>query len=282
MKQTFHDWPLVVFTTLAILGAGLLTSPLFAARVGPSAAAPLLLPGVALLAAGLVVSLAHLGQPQRAALALARVGRSRLSNEILLAGATLAGGVLAIVFPDLSAITAFFAGAFLVALGLVYNLPGQLAWRGSLVASPLVLGAGFGALALAAKSDVSFAGAAPVIAFCLAADATLLPAAAVSRGRRRHAAAPRPLRLARSASPTCSPPACSLPASRKAPAAPSASASCSIGCPSTSRRSQHTTEAEIARSKTSSPRSTDASPTDAARLTPFPTDVVPRLTAFLD
>ncbi len=97
----FHEWPLVVFTTLAIMGAGLLTAPLVAVIVAQSAAAasPLLLAGAAMLAAGLAVSLAHLGQPQRSPLALARTGRSRLSNEIVLASATVTAGILAAVFP---------------------------------------------------------------------------------------------------------------------------------------------------------------------------------------
>lgn len=178
MRNSFDEWPLVVFTTLAILGAGLLMAPLIAVLVGPAAAAGagLLLPGAALLAAGLVVSLAHLGQPQRAPLALARAGRSRLSTEILLASAALAAGALAAVFPYWSPVTtllpAVLALGFLVTLGLVYNLPGQLAWRGSIAASPVVLGVGFGALALGAN-DGSFASVAPVAAICLATDVVL-------------------------------------------------------------------------------------------------------------
>jgi anaerobic dimethyl sulfoxide reductase subunit C len=127
----FHEWPLVVFTTLAVMGAGLLTAPLIAAIVGPSAAAasPVVLAGTALLAAGLLVSLAHLGQPQRSPMALARVGRSRLSNEVLLASATLAAGIVAVVLPYVSPVTtllpSFCAVAFLVSLGRVYALSGQ-------------------------------------------------------------------------------------------------------------------------------------------------------------
>jgi DMSO reductase anchor subunit len=151
----FHEWPLAVFTTLAIIGAGLLTAPLVAALVGSSAsAASVLVPGTALVAAGLAVSLAHLGQPQRSPLALARAGRSRLSNEVVLASITLAAGAFASVLPFLSPVTTLLASlaaiAFLVSLGLVYALPGQLAWRGAAVASPLTLGLGVGTVGLAA------------------------------------------------------------------------------------------------------------------------------------
>ena len=79
---------LVVFTTLAITGAGLLTAPLLAwvggqARAAASASALLLL-GTALLAAGLLVSLAHLGQPRRAPLALtrSRIPSRRIANTV--------------------------------------------------------------------------------------------------------------------------------------------------------------------------------------------------------
>jgi DMSO reductase anchor subunit len=176
----FHEWPLVVFTTLAVMGAGLLTAPLVAAIVGPSAAAasPVLPAGTALLAAGLLVSLAHLGQPQRSALALARVGRSRLSNEILFASAALGAGALAVLFPYRSPVTTLLpsvcAVAFMISLGLVYALPGQLAWRGTVAVSPLTLGVGFGTLGLAAAWDGAVTDIAPVAAIALSADVGLL------------------------------------------------------------------------------------------------------------
>jgi DMSO reductase anchor subunit len=169
--QRFDAWPLVVFTTLAIMGAGLLAAPLVAAIVLPARAeawaiaANLRLLGTALLAAGLVVSLAHLGRPQRAPLALARAGRSRLSNEIVLASVTLAAGMFGSAFPHLSHLSfaasllaSAAAVAFLVSLGLVYALPGQLAWRGAVVASPLILGVGFGVLGLVSSWNPASAG----------------------------------------------------------------------------------------------------------------------------
>jgi anaerobic dimethyl sulfoxide reductase subunit C (anchor subunit) len=206
-----HEWPLVVFTTLAIMGAGLLTAPLLAWSVGQAslpadlaraAASRLLLPGTTLLAAGLLVSLAHLGQPRRAPLALAQAGRSRLSNEIVLASITLAAGAFASAFPYRSPVTALLpsiaAMAFLVSLGLVYALPGQLAWRGAVIASPLMLGLGFGIVALGSLSSWNPAlagsptnglvGIATIASIALAADVGLL----LMRSVRvvRHTAAP--------------------------------------------------------------------------------------------
>jgi DMSO reductase anchor subunit len=175
----FREWPLAVFTTLAVLGAGLLTAPLVELLAGPPAlaASRLLLPGMALMAAGLVVSLAHLGRPRRSPLALARVGRSRLSNEVGAAAATLAAAAFAIAFPSLSPIAPLLASlaavAFLVTLGLVYALPGQLAWRGAATWTPVVLGLGFGTLALAAVRDGGVWTVAPVAAIVLVADASL-------------------------------------------------------------------------------------------------------------
>lgn len=177
--EVFPDWPLVVFTTLAVMGAGMLCAPLIAALVRYSAAAGtlVLLPGLAVLAAGLLVSLAHLGRPFRSPLALARLGRSRLSAEVALAGATLLTGTIAVAFPASSPGVALLPGAcavaFLVSLGLVYQLPGQLTWGGGAVFTPLTLGLGFGALSLAAAWDGSFASIAPVAALVLAADVGL-------------------------------------------------------------------------------------------------------------
>lgn len=157
--EAFHEWPLVAFTTLAITGGGLLMTP---ALAGPAAASAtgLLGMGIALLGLGLLVSLGHLGRPRRSPLALARLGHSRLSAEVALAGVSLAAGTLALASdsPWLAAATALAAAAFLMSLGLVYALPGQPAWRGAGAASALVLGLGLGALAVAATSPVSLPG----------------------------------------------------------------------------------------------------------------------------
>lgn len=158
--EGFHEWPLAVFTALSVVGAGLLTVPALATLgIAPTLPSPVrfMLPGCAVLAAGLLVSLAHLGRPWRSAFALARIGRSRLSSEVALASATLAAGVAALVVPAPSPagvwLPAVCSAAFLVSLGLVYHLPGQPAWRGGVLLTPLVLGTTLGLLALGAASD---------------------------------------------------------------------------------------------------------------------------------
>lgn len=149
------DWPLALFTALAGVGAGLMLAPLasLAAGRGLTAAAPLAWRGLFLVAAGLGVSLAHLGRPLRALRAARNVGQSRLSAEIVLALVTLAAAAASVALPSsavTAAITALSAAAFLVSLGLVYALPGQRAWRGPAVASPLSMALPLAVLAFAA------------------------------------------------------------------------------------------------------------------------------------
>jgi DMSO reductase anchor subunit len=176
----FHEWPLVVFTTLAIMGAGLLATPSLAwlAAGTPAPAAGAIWWGALLLAAGLLVSIAHLGRPLRAPLAALGLGRSRLSVEVAMAGLALALGiataVLPYVSPWLDLATAAAAIAFLTTLGLVYNLPGQQTWRGAVAWMPLSSGLGFGAVALAGIWGGAVVAIGAVAAVALAADTALL------------------------------------------------------------------------------------------------------------
>ncbi len=176
----FHEWPLVVFTTLAITGAGLLTAPLLGwAIAGTPAPATGTMPwGALLLGAGLAVSLGHLGRPLRAPLATLGLGRSRLSAEVVAAAVALAvGGVAAAmpyVSPVLDTAAALSAAAFLATLGLVYSLPGQQTWRGAVVWMPLTSGVGFGAVSLAAIWGEAVTAIGAVAAVALAADTGLL------------------------------------------------------------------------------------------------------------
>jgi DMSO reductase anchor subunit len=178
--QALHEWPLVVFTTLAIVGAGLLATPLLAwATAGTPAVAAGLLPwGALLFACGLLVSLAHLGRPARAPLAALGFGRSRLSAEIVCASIALFLGVAASALPYTSPLldlaTAVAALGFLVALGLVYRLPGQRTWHGAVVWMPLSSGVGIGAVALAAQWGGAVVAIGAVAALVLAADTGLL------------------------------------------------------------------------------------------------------------
>ena len=176
----FHEWPLVVFSTLAIMGAGLLSTPLFAWAIAgtPALAAGAMPWGVVLLGAGLIVSVGHLGRPLRAPLAPLGLGRSRLSAEIVAAGAALVvGGVAAAmpyVSPVLDLVAATAAVAFLVALGAVYSLPGQETWRGAVAWMPLTTGLGFGAVSLTGHWGESLVAVGAFAAVALAVDTGLL------------------------------------------------------------------------------------------------------------
>jgi DMSO reductase anchor subunit len=147
--------PLVVFTSLAIAGAGLVSASayfeLVPGLVSPSAVAA----GAVLLAAGLAVSLGHLGQKRRAGLAVRGAGRSALSNEALFAGVALAVAVIVAVMglsgsraPVLTAAAGAVNAAFLVSVGLVYRVRGQRTWQGFSAATPLTGGLAFGAIAV--------------------------------------------------------------------------------------------------------------------------------------
>ena len=147
---------LVVFTSLAIAGAGLVSaSACFELRYGLDSGR-MVAAGAVLLATGLLVSLGHLGRKRRAGLAVRGAGRSALSNEALLAGLALAAAALAagldLAGAHARAVATALAGAvnaaFLVSIGLVYRIRGQRTWRGFSAATPLTGGLAFGAIAL--------------------------------------------------------------------------------------------------------------------------------------
>ena len=177
---SFHEWPLVVFTTLAITGAGLLATPLVAwvAAGSTAPAAGAVRWGVLLLGAGLAVSTAHLGRPFRAPLASLGIGRSPLSAEIVVAGITLLLGIVTAVVrdapPALGFTTAVAALAFLVTLGLVYALPGQQTWRGASAWMPLSGGLLFSPIALAVTREEIGTALGAATAVLLACDTALL------------------------------------------------------------------------------------------------------------
>jgi hypothetical protein len=161
-EQPFHEMPLAIFTTLATAGAGLAlvapTERLFHPIAPHEISGPI---AGALIGTGLSVSLLHLGRKARGWRALARLGRSPLSTEVVVALITIAASLSG---------APWVAGAgglgFLVALGLVYRIPGQSAWGWEAVVSPLPLGAAFG---LAAR----FYDAAPVVWILLCVDLVL-------------------------------------------------------------------------------------------------------------
>ncbi len=88
----FQELPLVIFTSLATAGAGVATAHLSLLLLGWVPLVPpfwvMALLGI-LLAVGLLFSVGHLGRPSRGAFALIRVGRSPLSNEVLVVSVVL-------------------------------------------------------------------------------------------------------------------------------------------------------------------------------------------------
>jgi DMSO reductase anchor subunit len=191
------EWPLVIFTTLAIMGAGLLATPLVAwLAAGITApAAGAVGWGALLLGAGLAVSTAHLGRPFRAPLATVGIGRSRLSTEVVVAGVALILGIVTALLPERSALlgfaTAAAALAFLVSLGLVYALPGQQTWRGAVVWMPLTAGLGFGGVSFAAMWSGPSVAVSVAAVGILAADTVLLTARWMSLALPKTRLAPR-------------------------------------------------------------------------------------------
>ena len=150
--------PLVVFTSLAIAGAGMVAvDPVLRESAHAAASTPAIAAGVTLQAIALVVSLLHLGSKSRAPLAARRIGPSPLSNEIVMAAAALAAStaVLALGWREPApaaarAVAGLLCAGFLVAIGLVYRIPGQLTWTGPAAITPLSAGCAFGAVCLQA------------------------------------------------------------------------------------------------------------------------------------
>jgi DMSO reductase anchor subunit len=130
--------------------------------------------GVLLQAAGLAISLAHLGQARRAALAMRGAGRSALSNEVILAPLALACGTLVAAngvwgrpMPALTVIAGVVNALFLLSIGLVYRVRGQRTWRGSSAFTPLTTGCAFGAIAIQSVSIGDGGGLNVVVLFVL-------------------------------------------------------------------------------------------------------------------
>lgn len=138
----------------------------------PSRAVLLLLTGS--VAAGVLVSAGHLGRPLRGGLAILRLGRSPLSNEVAVVAATALAAVGALVVPadqlmgDFLALLAMAGSpAMLVALALVYRLPGQRAWGGAALTQPLVAGTCVGLLVLLVVGRATLPQGAPLLFYGL-------------------------------------------------------------------------------------------------------------------
>jgi DMSO reductase anchor subunit len=159
-------------------------------------APPLQLTALVLLAIGGAVATLHLGRRDRAALALAGLGRSWLSREVvavaLLAASTGGALLLELIGAHLQQGPIARAGAALavmclitglltaITIGKVYDLQGQTAWRGPAQwLSPPVI-------ALLLATVLAPAALVPAALVLLGADALLLALRLVAARRRHH------------------------------------------------------------------------------------------------
>lgn len=161
-----HPAPsIIAFTTLSGLGFGLIA---WLGATGTSGIAMPLL-AVALVGAGLLASLLHLGRPERFAKALTQWRTSWLSREALLALATLAVFGLAVVVPGgvgrgLGLLAAGLAAATVLATAMIYaQMRSVPRWRSAL--TPIV----FLLFAMAGGALATGAAAAPFLLAALGA-----------------------------------------------------------------------------------------------------------------
>jgi DMSO reductase anchor subunit len=161
MKNAGHG-PLAAFTSLAIAGSGLVAASAVAELAHAHRAPVEAAAGALLLATGLAVSLGHLGRKSRAFLALRGVGRSALSNEVLIGGLALAAAVLAAGFslagrpwPAATAAAGAANAVFLLSVGVVYRIRGQRTWQGISTITPFMSGLAFGAIGVASTAQAS-------------------------------------------------------------------------------------------------------------------------------
>ncbi|MCX6543961.1 MAG: dimethyl sulfoxide reductase anchor subunit [Acidobacteria bacterium] len=171
--------PLVWFTSLAIGGAGIIAAAAWHMRTDLPSQAVALAAGAVALGAALIVSTLHLGRKTRAPLVARGVGRSELSREVLLAGATLGASIALLVMhwqghpvAWLKFAAAATAVLFLLSIGLVYRLGGQRTWHGATVLLPLTTGLVCGEVFLLAIGSAALRGIS-VAMWAIAADAAV-------------------------------------------------------------------------------------------------------------
>ncbi|OIQ61195.1 anaerobic dimethyl sulfoxide reductase chain C [Moorella thermoacetica] len=136
--MTNWEWPLVFFTVLSQMAVGYLALVVPATAGGKGNHARIYLLPAGLLAAAMVISLAHLGHPENAYRALTHLGSSWLSREVLLFGLTF----LLLVFTILvaraanqflvrvTAVLALGSGLLgILASAMIYVLPARPAWN---------------------------------------------------------------------------------------------------------------------------------------------------------
>jgi DMSO reductase anchor subunit len=178
--------PLVVFTTLAVAGAGVLTVSALSFHAPVEVNKTMTVLGLVLLAAGLTTSLLHLGRRDRAFLSARGLFPIRSANlqttppslisveglagtvALVLGTITVVGILPAWIQPHARVAAAISAAGFLLAVGGVYHLQGQLTWTGASAVTPLTGGIAFGAIL---AGSVSSQPAGSLVVFAVAIDA---------------------------------------------------------------------------------------------------------------
>lgn len=201
MQAALAELPLAVFTTLAPLGAaGFIAFALtafsteyvdgHAQRIDRMSLVPYL---VALV--GFAASVLHLANPLAAVGAIAGIGRSPLTNEIVVGGVFMVAALVYVVLAfkgklakarkPLGAVVAVLAVAFCAFVGFAYMIPTVSSWNSAMlpievVGYALVGGCAFDALALA-EADTEAKAAGKVLSIAAIAGAALAIAAEVAQ-----------------------------------------------------------------------------------------------------
>jgi DMSO reductase anchor subunit len=181
MRSVMHEWPLVLFGALAVAGGGTLAAQPLLITLGATtavAARSQAAWATALVGVGLLVSLNHVGRPRRLLMASRRFGASPLSTEVVLAGAAIVAGAAVAWIPAGLARTDVLAwpaglvsASFLISLGSIYRIRGQVAWPRAAVIGPVLTGLAFGFVASAATTPSTLAVALGPTLALLGADA---------------------------------------------------------------------------------------------------------------
>jgi DMSO reductase anchor subunit len=145
-NRFIHMIPLLLFTSMAIVAAGLMTGLTLLTVIGfkSSQYGHYLFLSFVLAGLGTLISLFHLGRKERFLRALLGINHSWLSREVLVAGifAALSGTIFLLYKilppPDYpSLLSNIITGAAVISgilltwtIGLVYNLPSRPTWQG--------------------------------------------------------------------------------------------------------------------------------------------------------
>ena len=200
MQAAFAELPLAVFTTLAPIGAaGFIVFAMIAfttefagegaQRVDKMSLVPFIVSLV-----GFIASVFHLANPLAAFGALAGIGRSPLTNEVVVGAVFMVAALVYVALAyagklsgarkPLAAAVAVLAVVFCVFVGLAYMIPTVSSWNSALlpievVGYALVGGCAFGALALAGQgSEAGAAGKALRVAAIAGAVVAIVAVAA--------------------------------------------------------------------------------------------------------